>query len=158
MSADGVVETNRSALHLLHQERRRGEHLGKRCEVEDRVFGGRRRIGLEAQPPERLPPQRSGRVAYLDCRGGKGLLGYRVLNHTRGCVERDVLGLLHQLNLLNPHRSGPPSKGKRREPYERGEAASAAPCSMPRNRGSMSSPIASRIEPCALRRRDSAFG
>ena len=37
-------------------------------------------------------------------------------------------------------------------------AGLGVPCSMPRSRGSMSSPIASRIESFALRRRASAFG
>ena len=56
----------------LHQgNRRRGDHLRERGEVEDCVLGGRRGVSVKGETSEGLTPQAARRVADLNDSGGE---------------------------------------------------------------------------------------
>ena len=67
-----LLELKTAAVHQPHHQRRRGNHLGERGEIEDRVLLRERRLRIAIEPAERLLRQNAPVRPHFENGGGKG--------------------------------------------------------------------------------------
>src|SRR5262245_60328650 len=81
MHRDGIVESQPTSLYESHDDRGRGQHLGERREIEDRVVPRGWSSGLKSELTECVPPERLVGGSYFDDCRRKRLVGDRAIEH-----------------------------------------------------------------------------
>ena len=84
-----VIEGECSGIDGAHRQRRRGNHLGQRRKIEDRLVGRGSGIGQVRQSAKRFAPEDLAPTADFDDGGGKGVRRDRGLEKTGGGRKSD---------------------------------------------------------------------